>query len=359
MQRDRATISDVARAAGVSKGTVSLVLNGRTGTIAISPPTQAIVRQAAERLGYTPNAAAKALRSHRSQVITLLLATLVNPYFTDIAAAAQAAAAARSFALHIVDGSRPSVKRQALDALQGGGSDGVIVATGVHSTRDEDLSVLQGLAQRGIPAVLVLDHSPAALLPAVRIDNEAGAYLAVQHLLRLGHRRIAYLLAQGNAPLLEDQTSRGERYRGYRRAMQEASAPIDPGWLPPLRQTTPAGGQEGMQLLLAAPSQRPTAVVTMNDLSAIGALRAVREAKLRVPDDVAVVGFGGIALGAFTVPALSTVEHPRAELGRLGVETLCALLDGQQPATIDRVLPVHMLVRESCGGATSPAALAM
>jgi LacI family repressor for deo operon, udp, cdd, tsx, nupC, and nupG len=139
-----------------------------------------------------------------------------------------------------------------------------------------------------------------------------------------------------------------DRYRGYRRALDEAGVAFDPALILSGHWSS-VGGHTMVRELLARPGSRPTALFCFNDLIAIGALRALYEAGVRVPDDIAVVGFDGISPTAFTTPALTTVEHSRDDLGRLAVETLLGLLDGRESATPDLVLPGRLVVRESCG----------
>jgi LacI family transcriptional regulator len=345
----RITIAEVARQAGVSKATVSLVLNGRAGAVAISEATQSAVRDTAARLSYTPHRAARSLRSRRTHILTLLISTLVNPYFADIAAAAQAAAAGGGYELNIVDASSVQAKLRVLDHLRGGGSDGVIIATGYRSTRDAALEAVRDLIRRGMPAVLVLDRSPDGAIPALRIDNELGLHAATGHLIGLGHRRIGFLTVHGSYPPDEERTTKVDRCAGYRRALAEAGLPFAPARVYQGAVQDLATGRALAHALLAAPAPRPTAAVTFNDLLALGALRACYEAGARVPEDLALVGFGGIEPGRFAVPALSTMDHPRAALGRLAVETLFALLGGRPPEVVERMLPIELLVRESCG----------
>ncbi len=348
----RVTIADVARAASVSTATVSFVLNDRRDGVRISDATRASVLDAATRLGYTPNAAARALRRSRTTVVTLLIATLRNPFYVDIATAAERAVAAGGYDLNIVDSSVPGAKLRALTHLHAGGADGVIVATGHLTTRGLDYAALASLVQQGIPAVLTLDYSPEADIPAVRVDNAESAYLAARHLVGLGHRRVAFLTLRGTYPPAERDDARADRYRGYRDALAEVNAPFDPAWLVQGADASLETGHALMHSLLALPEPRPTAAVAFNDQMAIGAIRACHEAGVRVPGEMAIVGIGGIEAGAYAVPALSTVDLPRAELGRLAAETLLGLLDdGQPPPERERVLPASLVVRESCGGA--------
>jgi len=188
-------------------------------------------------------------------------------------------------------------------------------------------------------------------VPAIRVDVEAGAYLATTHLLRLGHRRIAHLALQGARALDQEQSSQGERYRGYRRALEEAGQAIDPTLV--IRGSdTLDGGRSMVRSLVDGDEPRPTAILVYNDLMAVGVLRGLFEVGPRVPGDVAVVGTDGIELGEYLNPSLTTIDHPRAELGRLAVETVLDLLGGAQPIATERVLPTGLIIHESCGATT-------
>jgi DNA-binding LacI/PurR family transcriptional regulator len=354
MAPGRVTIAEVARAAGVSKATVSLVLNDRAAAVAISAATQAAVLDVAARLGYEPNHAARTLRSRRTRVVTLLISQLANPFFTGIAAALQAQAAGRGYELHIVDVSPPEVKLQALRHLRGGGADGLIIATGHHTTLGAELEVVRDLVRRGLPAAMILDRSPDPAIPAFRVDNETVGALATEHLLRLGHRRIAFLTVHGSYDPDGRRSSLADRALGYRRALERAGVPFEPAWIVqgrPEQPATPALGRALLRALLALPGPRPTAAFATNDLTALGVLRAAHEAGVRVPNDLALVGIGGIELGGYATPALTTIDHPRDELARLAMETLVGQLEGRAPPAVEQVLPVRLLVRESCGAA--------
>jgi DNA-binding LacI/PurR family transcriptional regulator len=338
----------VARAAGVSAATVSLVLNGRARAVQISDVTSEAVREVAAHLGYTPNHAARSLRRRRTNTLTILVYSLANPYYADIARAARQAAAAHGYKLHIVETEGQDAEFEALRNLRSGDSDGVIAATTRHRAYPEAAETFREVVERGLAAVTLIDYSIHPTIPAIRIDDAASAHLATAHLTRLGHHRIAYLTYATVEELEEGRPSHAfDRYRGYRRALAEAGVGFDPASVitgPP----SPTGGREMVQRTLAR-QVRPTAIFCFNDLIAIGALRALYEAGVRVPEEMAVVGFDGIEPTAFTTPALTTVAHSRDDLGRLAVETLIGLLDGQTPSAMDRVLPGRLIIRESCG----------
>ncbi len=352
----RSTIVEVARAAGVSITTVSVVLNDRPSTVRISEATRAAVKNAAAQLGYIPNSAAQNLRRQRPMSLTLLVGSLANPFFTDIAASVRASAIQQGYELNVVDADLLEVELQALDQLRNGSSAGVIVATGRHGSRGQAISTLQGLVQRGFPAVIMSDRSPDSAIPAIRIDDEAGAYVATTHLLKLGHQRIAHLTSGQSAGAIEEHSVEGDRFHGYVRALREAAVVFEPAWLGQ-NEGTLEGGSALIKELLARPGPRPTAVFCVSDLMAVGTLRGLFEAGVGVPNEMAVVGFDGIALGQFTTPALTTMEQPRVEMGRVAADMLFTLLNGVHPVPDEQVLPAKLLIRESCGAlqGTTPA----
>jgi LacI family repressor for deo operon, udp, cdd, tsx, nupC, and nupG len=347
----RATIVEVARAAGVSTTTVSVVLNDSHSTVRISEATRAAVKAAAARLGYTPNSAAQNLRRQRTSMLTLLIGSLANPFFTDIAASVHATVAARGYELNVVDAYRLEAELQALDQLRSGGSAGLIVATGRHGARGQAIAALQDLVRAGLPAVIMCDRSPDPAIPAIRIDDQAGAFAMTSHLLKLGHRRIAHLTSGlGDAPAQESSVE-ADRLRGYQDALAAAGVEYDPALVLQGDSTIP-GGYALTRELLARPGPRPTALFCISDLRAIGALRALYEAGVRVPEQIAVAGFDGIQLGQFTTPALTTIDQPRDEMGRRAAELLLGQLDGSAAPPGEQVLAAKLLVRESCGAAS-------
>lgn len=362
-----ATIIDVAREAGVSKATVSLVLNGRASPLRISDATRVNVLAAAARLSYTPNHAARSLRRRRTGAIMLVVSRVVNPYYGEIATAALQAARARGYQLDITEAGAADDERAALANLRSGRVDGVVVATARPAGDDDHQHALRSsarmeLSQCGLPIVVLLDSSPDPAVPAIRIDDDDGAYLATRHLLQLGHRRVGHVSYAGLPPAPHENAASADRFKGYLRALAEEGITPDPSWLlggaPGMR-----GGHASAYRWHALPEPRPTALFAATDTAAIGLMRGFHELGVRVPEDVALVGFDGVEAGQFSIPAVTTIEHPRADLGRIGVETLLDILAGQsgqagpsdqsgqagQGAPPERVLPVKLVVRESCG----------
>jgi DNA-binding LacI/PurR family transcriptional regulator len=345
------TLEEVARQAGVSKTTASVVLNGRAEQVRISEATRDRVVAVANELGYVPDHAARSLRRRSTGIITVLLWRLGSPFFSEIAAGVGEVAGERDYEVSVIDAHDLEAELRALQHLRQGSADGVIIAVNRRQAVGAAFDSLIMLMQRRLPVVILLDHSPHPSIPSLRVDDFSGGYIATKHLIDLGHRRIGHL-TWDDVPLVTEEPDAGNaRYRGYRHALDEASITFDPSWVTSGPRGT-IGGIELARRFVAAhpdPAVRPTAVFATNDLIAIAAMRGFHEAGVRVPHDLAIVGFHGVELGSLTIPSLTTVELGSTELGRLGAETLFSLLDGKPPAEPERILPVRLVVRESCG----------
>jgi DNA-binding LacI/PurR family transcriptional regulator len=339
---NRITSRDVARHAGVSQATVSIVLNSTETPIRVSSATRLRVLAAADSLGYVPNHAAQSLRRKRTRAITFINASPDNPYFAEVVAGAQQVAEKAGYSISVANVPTREAALQILAHLNAGTSDGVIVGS-------RDPRVLAELApaiRRGLAVVALQFDGDDAHIGVVRTNREAGGYLATRHLLDLGHRHVAHLTdasAYARRP--------AERTAGYRRALAEAGVELRPEWIVSGANTV-GGGDGCMRELLQRPGPRPTAVFAFNDQMAIGTLHALRTSGLRVPEDIAVVGFDGIALGAYTTPELTTVEQPRGELGQRAAGLVLDWLDGTPSGPTQVTLPVRLVVRESCGASS-------
>ncbi|MGE3272515.1 MAG: LacI family DNA-binding transcriptional regulator [Chloroflexota bacterium] len=353
-----ATIADVARAARVSTATVSLVVNGQASSLRISEGTRQSVLAAVRQLGYTPNHAARSLRRGKTGVLALLITQVDVPYHGEVATAAVAAAESLGYDLHVLEARSPEHEARLLERLRGGPVDGALVATMRSPFERDGRPILAELARRnearitlaqsGTPVVALLDRSPDPLVPAVGIDNEEGAYLVTRHLIDLGHQRIGHVAVRSQPPADDEQTASADRFRGYRRALREAGLAYADDLLmsPEHGRRLPAGHRFG-RCWRQMPADGVTAIFVSNDLLAIGVLRGLFEVGIRVPEDLAVAAFDGIELSGYTRPSLTTVEHPRADLGRIGTETLVGLAEGRPAAERERILPVRLMVRES------------
>ncbi len=333
------TSRDVARMAGVSQSAVSLVLNGGAIRHGLSAATQARVRDAAESLGYTPNHAARSLRRQRSNTITFVTADLGNRYFAELVAAAGPVAHANGYMVNVVAARCDADEQRLVAHLATGVSDGIVV----HGGSSRIVAAIDGLQRRGVACVLVQAPGDPGRVPCIQVDLAGGGRLATRHLLALGHRVIAHVT---DARLLGQPVN--HRLQGYQGALDQAGIGADPD-LVVAADNSFAGGAAAVRSLLQRPV-RPTAIFMFNDQMAIGALHALDAMGVRVPQDIALVGFDGTDLGAYSKPALTTIDHPRAELGRRAVAAVLRQLDGDPAPADTAALPVRLVVRQSCGG---------
>jgi LacI family transcriptional regulator len=328
------TIKEVARQAGVSIATVSRVLND-SGPV--REETRHKIRSVAGRLGYMPNSAAQSLKTRKTQTLGVLLPDLYGEFFSEVIRGIDQKAQQNGYHL-LVSGShndRGEIEA-ALRAMRGR-VDGLVVMSPAIEARS-----LTGNLPAALPVVLLNCPTDDDRYDAVNIDNYGGAYAMTRHLLGLGHRRIAFIRGA------EENFDAEERLRGYRAAMSEG----DGGKESPLELvgdfTEAAGYRAATEILALTP--RPTAAFAANDSMAIGALSAFRSARVRVPEDVAVVGFDDIPIARYVSPPLSSVRVAISGLGAHAAERLLrALQDGGAHVPRQQVLPTTLVVRRSCG----------
>ena len=343
--RRRTTSADVATLAGVSRTTVSFVLNGRTD-VKIPEETRRRVLDAAEQLGYHPHAPARQLAGGRSHVIALVLRQSPEQIAGDAVLAETLrglAAAARSGGFRVMveplapDG--PDATYASL--LRAQHADGLVIS----GPRVDDPDLLD-LVRDGFPIVLQ-GALPDVEVTSVDVDNVAGARGAVEHLISLGHRRIACIT---NAPLV--YTAAQERLTGYRDALRAAGIAA-PAELVGEAAFDAASGHAAMAGLLA----RTTfdAVFAASDVVALGAIGALREAGLRVPDDISVVGFDDIPLAAYFDPPLTTVRLPAFELGQAAGRALLERI-ADRAVPLRTLLPTELIVRASTASSSNASA---
>ena len=332
-----ATVHDVARRAGVSTSTVSHVVNG---TRFVSDELRERVLAAMRELDYTPNAAARMLTLKRSRTIGLIVSDIRNPFFASVARGVEDVAQELGYTV-VLCNSDESAEREAacLTALESRAVDGVLLASA--GVADEHLS---RLVRAGFPIVLVDRDLPELGAPAVVLDNEGAAYNAVRHLIAGGHRRIAML--SGRASI----STTTERVAGYRRALHEAGLALDERLIVSGASTSEGGAAAATVVLEVDPP--PSAIFSGNNLMSIGALQAIANCGLVVPDDIALVGFDDFPYpwsDAFR-PHLTTVAQPTYELGRRAAEILVEYLRGARSNHAERVvLEGKLVVRESSG----------
>ncbi len=332
------TSADVARRAGVSRTTVSFVLNG-LADVRIPEDTRLRVLDAARDLEYHPNAAARSLARQQTLTLGLVLCQSAERLSGDavlpaVIAGVTSVASAAGFKL-LLQTADPATRADAyLGLVREAHIDGMILS----GPRSDDRQVLRLHAEK-FPVVL-LGRLPGSDVPFVDVDNEAAARVAVEHLIAHGHQRIACITS---GPV--EYTASAGRLAGYRAALEAHGLPFEPSlveygdhW---------EKGHEAMQALLALP-HRPTAVFVASDVVALGALQAAQAAGLRVPQNLAVVGFDDIPLAQHVAPPLTTVRLPAQHLGAEAARVLVEVLQsGVRPSPV--LLPTTLVVRDSCG----------
>ncbi|GLQ86861.1 LacI family DNA-binding transcriptional regulator [Dyella flagellata] len=334
MTTKNATIKDVAREAKVSVASVSRVLNGLGG---VTPVTQKIVREVAARLNYVPDNAARSLITGRTHTIGAVLPDLHGEFFSELIRGIELAARAQG--LHLLLSSTHDGIEDAAAAMRAmrGRVDGMLILS-----EHVDAAFLEENLPDKLPAVLLDSPVKSARYPVLNIDNRAGAIAMVGHLIEAGHQQVAFI----GGP--KTNYNAQQREKGYRTAMAR-HAPDAPLTLFDGNFSEESGYRAGQQMLAKKP--RPQAVFAANDMMAIGCLRAFREAGLAVPGDIALAGFDDILVSRYLTPPLSTVQVRIADLGRLALERLAALLNrtDKTPASV-QTLGCDIVIRESCGG---------
>ena len=327
------TLDDVALAAGVSTATVSRVINNFPR---VASETRQRVLDAIERLHYTPNFAGRMLATQRTHTVGLIITDITNPFYPAVVRGVEAAALSLGFSVLLYDTAENKQREaQALQLLRERQVDGLVICSSRLGK-----SRLAQLAHGKTPIVFVNSQPAPSTVGSVETDHEVGMRAAVEHLVQLGHRHIAYL---GGPPASQVQQRR-------LKAFWEAATSLDMETVEASRQPTVEGGEAGTQDLLSAsdPDARFTALITYNDLMAAGALLAARASGLRVPDDLSLIGHDDIPMSALLSPALTTVRQPMQELGARAVAMLVAHLQSTVAAN-PTVLSLHpeLVVRAS------------
>ncbi|QCJ44735.1 LacI family transcriptional regulator [Bacillus sp. S3] len=331
-----ATIHDVAKLANVSIATVSRVTSNEE---VVNEKTKKRVLKAMEELGYLPNSAARTLRMAQSNIIVVLMINIKNSFFSEFIRGIEEVAREAGYYLLIgsTDGDTEKEKEY-INLIRESRADGVILTT-ANAQAD---TAIDKISQNS-PMVLTFDYIPNPDIPSISIDNESASRKITNHLVELGHHRIAHIT--GDMKRLQSQT----RLAGYKQAFYQHNLLIDESLI-----------QEGGYLLedgysaaqkLLAFENRPTAIYGGNDNVAIGALKAVQDAGLRVPEDIAIVGFDDIDMARYTNPGLTTIHQPRYEIGKRAMDLLLKKIKKEK---IDRphiILEDQLMIRQSCGHA--------
>jgi LacI family transcriptional regulator len=326
-------LEDVAREAGVSVSTASRALNGHP---TVHPVLRQHVMAAARRVGYQPNALARGLRTQRTQAVGIVIPTIMNPHFTEAVQAAQDTLAAAGYATLVSNTARdPGAERRDVQVLCAGRVDGLVLApTQIAAAQ------LLALIPTSLPVVLMDRRIPGAPWDWVAVDVRTGAYEAVAHLAARGRRRIGFIAGPPGISTADD------KLEGYHQALRMLGLPVDPALVAQGDYTETGGRTATAQLLALQPP--PDAIIAANNLSALGMVREVRDRGLRIPDDLALVGFDDTTWTALMQPGLTVVAQPVATLGATAAELLLARMAGQAPPEPrHETLPARLVVRGS------------
>jgi len=343
----RPTQADVAKLAGVSRATVSYVINHQTnGRVPISEETRQRVLAAIAELDYVPDARAQALRSGNTKTIGLIIPDIHNPHFWEMADGVEQEANAAGY--HILLSSIPPENQYAEDVFRNLSHrriDGLVMVPSFIYHSDEAQKTLAALLKRRVPIVGMMSEQGEVSYKIDRVicDYQDITVDVMSHLLSLQHRRIGFIFGIAVPDLGSD------RLLAYRESLQAANLPIDPELIVECGPTIEDSYQATKQLL-GLPSP-PTALLVINDLLAIGALRAIRDLNLNVPQDVSLFGYDDIPLAKYLVPRLSTASKDGERMGREATRLLLARLQDPDRPPQEIRLPARLILRESTGPA--------
>ena len=332
------TIQDVAARAGVSAMTVSRVINNRAS---VASATRQRVEQAIDDLGYVPNALARGLLQGRTRTVALIVGDISNPFFTQVARGVEDVAQRNGYAVILGNSDESTDKeRMYVNAMLSNRIDGLILAPAGSESR----KTLDFLDRRGTKVVLIDRDVEGVKTDTVVGDSAGGARMLGEHLIRLGHRRIALVTGP-----LEISTAR-ERLRGYEEALRTRGIELERS-LVVESDYKRQGGRQAAHALLALPlEQRPTAVLAGNNFLAVGVIEALREAGRSVPEEIAVVCFDDLELSSALNPFLTVAAQPARTFGTIAAQFLLERIDGLESLPRRKVvLPPELIVRVSCG----------
>jgi len=331
-RRNTPTMKDVAELAGVSVQTVSAVVNGKPG---ITDKTSDRVRDAVKQLGYRPSHSARSLRSGKTRTIALFVSDVSISVLGRMACAAENYAYEAHYNLILYNTHDDAEREMAyINTVAQRSVDGVLFLAATEPEKGREI-----LNAVGIPSVTIDRIPDSHSGPSVMLDNIKAGCLAAEHLLSLGHTRLAHIAAPLNIRLSH------ERQQGFVQTIEQADHKADV-YIESARDWGCQSGYEAMQRLLNC-DPHPTAVFAATDLTAIGAMSAIRDAGMRVPNDISVMGLDNIEVGAFSNPTLTTIRQFLAELASVGVQMLLDILDQKEPSQSEIIMDPALIVRKS------------
>jgi LacI family transcriptional regulator len=311
------TAKDVGELAGVSQSTVSRVLNN-TGTDFISERTKERVRKAVDDLGYSPNPYARALRGKKTNLLGLIVREIADPFFSSLIS--EISLQANELGYRVVLGPAHSDPNEAFRLITtfSRHQDGAIIIGDLRNDEAIIHKIIEGFSE----VVTMCRGSRMKDVPTVNTNNKKGIRLLLDHLVDLGHKSFAFL----DGGWLGDTLDRREMFVEF---LREANLAVEPDWIR-VAENSAAGGYQAMQNLLRS-SPRPTAMLAADDVLAIGAMRAIADANIRIPEDMSVTGFDGLDLARYVCPALTTIRQPVEEMSALALKLLIEVIDGGTP----------------------------
>jgi LacI family transcriptional regulator, galactose operon repressor len=341
------TLRDVARESGFSPATVSIVLNEAPLARYIPPHTKERIEKAARRLGYRPNQLARSLRSSRNHTLGVMVFDITDPYCTPIVRGIENSLYQASFVPILADAHNDRGRfEKYLEMLLERRVEGLVV---VANWMLVDINLLADMEKRNIPTVIIGRELQRGSISSVLVDNEAGGKLALQHLHSLGHRKIAFIRGP---KMLADS---GSRWKGLRAFARSAGMKIDEHLvceLPDLREPNAGfeGGVKATEEFLRR--KRPfTAIMAFDDMTALGCIRALTKARIKVPEQCSIIGFDDVAPAAFSTPALTTIRQPMEAMGttavEIVVESIRAAIERRDGNVTHRKVAPELVARES------------
>ncbi len=341
----RVTANDVAKAAGVSRTTVSLVLND-VANARIPNETRNKILEIAKKLNYQPNQFAQGLKTNRSKTIAFILPSISNPFYPYVAQGIEEVALAHGYTVFICNTYRNiDEERRYLMALSQRQVDGIIL-TGSFQSRE----LLMEFLERGVALTTFTRYNDLPQADQVMVDNVHGGYLATKHLLDLGHQRIAFLAG----PMVYQ--SRVDRVEGYKKAHGDYGLKVDESLILASDSESEHHDQtydlyNGYNLAkqLVKQGSSVSAAVVINDMTALGAMKGFREAGIRIPEDISLVGYDNIPMAGIVEPGLTTIDQPKFERGKAAAELLIKRLE--EPANKERrsiTFMPSLITRDSC-----------
>ena len=330
------SIKDIAKAAGVSHSTVSRALSNSS---LVNAETKSLIQRLADEMGYSPDAQARSLVMGRTHTVGVVVTTITDPFIAEIVQAIERIALDHGYSVILASSNAESEREiAAVEMLHSKRVDGLVVTSSRVGVLYQD-----HLDRLGVPVVLVNSHSQqrGRYTFSVSVDNHHGAFLATNHLLELGHRRIAYVTGPA------DHSDDLDRFAGYRQALGQVGIVLDQALVVP--GTGRLDGGERAWPVLRGLNDPPTAVFCYNDMTAIGLLRVARQEGVSVPGDLAVVGFDDIPFASYVHPRLTTLAQPTALIGQQAMDMVLDLMVDRGSGTSNVVVQGKLIVRESSG----------